>query len=106
MKNVKDILKINKEMGGKPLNTSSIEFALATGKEKSKYIQLAYLWRAILVDHPFSDGNKRTALALILNLKKDLDQERVVKSIIKIASKNIININKIERTIRWLIEEK
>ena len=31
------------------------------------YKQLAYLLRAILVDHPFSDGNKRTDYVAVSN---------------------------------------
>jgi len=32
---------------------------------------LAYLLRAILVDHPFSDGNKRTAMFLTFAFAKE-----------------------------------
>ena len=53
-----DLLRVNRGFGGNLRSDSSIDFALDIQKSKKlgKYKKLAYLWRAILVDHPFVDG--------------------------------------------------
>lgn len=106
-----DIIAINKELGGKLMNESSIEYALAAGKEKSLYWRIALLWRAILVDHPFTDVNKRTTLnTTFLMLKRseiktdEKAKERITKELLKVAKKNITSIKKIERRIRYAVE--
>ena len=42
-------------------STTIMEEIVGKALTNSYYKRLAYLLRAILVDHPFSDGNKRTA---------------------------------------------
>jgi len=107
--NKEELIKINKEFGGHITRASSLEFALSIQKHKKYkgYKKLAYLWRAILIDHPFTDGNKRTALWAALKFaeenKKKPDTKSLVKLIIKIAKKNIHDINKIERRLRHAI---
>lgn len=106
-----DIINVNKKFGGTPLSDASIEFALEAGKNKSLYTQIALLTRAILVDHPFIDGNKRTALNvafIILERNKiRLDktaEERLTKELMKLARNTEHSIKKIERGIRYAIE--
>jgi len=90
-----DLLRINKGFGGNLRSDSSIDFAFDRINEKKlgDYKKLAYLIRAILVDHPFSDGNKRTAtfvcLAFAGKNNKQVDRELLVYHIISIAKKNI-----------------
>lgn len=104
-----NIVKINRKFGGN-LRKDYIDYAIAAGKGKNEYKQLAYILRTILVDHIFTDGNKRTAMHLILefaeskNLK--LDEKRTVKSIIEIASENINDISRIERMLRYILKGK
>jgi prophage maintenance system killer protein len=61
---------------------------------------LSYLVRAILVDHPFSDGNKRTAMYICLAFSeennKQVDRELLLHHIVSIAKQNITEINNIE----------
>ena len=69
-----DLLRINKGFGGNLISSSSIDFAFThfQNKKLGIYKKLAYLFRAILVDHPFSDGNGRTGRMMmnhILHLK-------------------------------------
>ncbi|MFH1801407.1 MAG: Fic family protein [archaeon] len=101
-----DLLRINKGFGGNLRSDSSLDFAFKK-IENSKigiYKQLAYLLRAILVDHPFSDGNKRTATFLVLAFveesKKTVDLELLQHHIISIAKNNIQEI----RNIEWRIQ--
>lgn len=105
--NKKDIIAINIELGetGEFNNEGSLEFALHIIKHKKSWLyELSYLVRSILVDHAFRDGNKRTALALVLLYFEDkgieCDKERIVKTIHSISKKNINDINKIERMIK------
>ena len=98
----KDLLRINQGFGGNLRNDASIDFAI-DAIENPKfgfYKKLAYLWRAILVDHPFSDGNKRTAVFLAFAFseehKKQVDKELLLYNAISIAKNNIIDLRNIE----------
>jgi len=105
-----DIIRINKGFGGNLRNDASLDFALRM-QENNKlgdYKKLAYLWRAILVDHPFSDGNKRTAayLAFVFanEYNKIIDKELLSHHILSVASKNIINVRVIEERLKNAIK--
>lgn len=99
---VDEIIRINKGFGGHLKSRSSLEFALDKQDEKKlgEYKKLAYLVRAILVDHPFSDGNKKTAMIIVYSFaeqnNKKIDEELIKHHILSIASKNITNIRNIE----------
>ena len=72
------IRAINEKYGGSLRNDAEIETALLLGKGKSVFRKIACLWRAILVGHPFTDGNKRTALGAALiywNCKLDKNEK-------------------------------
>jgi len=105
----KDIIRINKGFAGNLRNDSSIDFAIDMQKNLKigPYKKLAYLWRAILVDHPFSDGNKRTATFFALKFaeenNKQIDRELIVHQALSIAKKNITNIRQIEWRIKTCI---
>ncbi len=98
----RDLLRINHGFGGNLRSGSSLDFALDKQDDTKLglYKKLAYLVRAILVDHPFSDGNKRTAMfisfAFAEENKKQVDRELLLHQIISIAKKNIDNIRNIE----------
>ena len=104
-----DLLRINQGFGGTLRSDSSLDFAIDMQKERKLgiYKKLAYLWRAILVDHPFSDGNKRTATFIILNFaeenKKQVDQELLIHHALSIAKNNITNIRQIEWRLKSCI---
>jgi death-on-curing family protein len=105
-----EIRSINEQYGGSLRNDAEIETALFVGKGKSIYTKIAYLWRAILVGHPFTDGNKRTALMVaIAMLQKcgiELDEnkkESLVSEIRKIAGENIRDMSRIERSVRYAV---
>ena len=104
-----DLLRINHGFGGNLRSDSSIDFAIdmQENNKLGNYKKLAYLWRAILVDHPFSDGNKRTATFLAINFAeenhKQIDRELIVHHALSIAKKNITNIRQIEWRIKSCI---
>jgi len=97
-----DLLRINAGFGGSLRSGSSLDFAISKQEDKKlgAYKKLAYLWRAIIVDHPFTDGNKRTALFIAFafadEYKKQADRDLLIHHAQSIARKNIINIRNIE----------
>ncbi len=97
-----DLLRINHGFGGNLRSGSSIDFAVDVQQNKKLgiYKKLAYLFRAILVDHPFSDGNKRTttfiAFAFAKENNKEVDRDLLVHHIVSIAKRNIHEIRNIE----------
>ena len=101
-----ELLRINRGFGGRLRNDASIDFALDKQEDKKlgEWKKLAYLIRAILVDHPFSDGNKRTAMYLALKFTEgsslQVDRELLIHHIISIAKDNIIKIKNIEQRLR------
>ena len=76
-----DLLRINEGFGGNLRNDASLDFAIDIQENQKfgEYKKRTYLMRAILVDHPFSDGNKRTATFLALAFaeqnKKQVDRD-------------------------------
>ena len=105
-----EIRSINEQYGGSLRMDAEIETALEAGKGKTIFRKIAYLLRAILVGHPFTDGNKRTALVVALGMLEksrinveDKQKERIVEDIRKIASGNIRDINRIERLVRYAV---
>jgi len=101
---------INSEYGGSLRTDAEIETALDLGKGKAVFRKMVYLLRAILVGHPFTDGNKRTALMVSLTILDNCkieateeNKEKLVEEITKIAKENITDINRIERLVRYAV---
>ena len=105
-----DLLRINNGFNGNLRSDSSPDFALEKfdSKKLGKYKKLAYLMRAILVDHPFSDGNKRTATFFVFAFaeenKKEVDRELLIHQIVSIAKNNIHDIRNIENRLKTAIK--
>lgn len=96
-----EIIEVNKQFGGHLRSDSSIRFAESHCKNVKSAYRKASIWvRAIVVDHPFSDANKRTALYVIDDFIKIRNEDNITKAIINIAKKNIININKIMEILK------
>lgn len=97
-----ELLRINKGFGGGLRSDASIDFAIDKQRDRKlgEYKKLAYLFRAILVDHPFTDGNKRVAMFLAFQFAEEYDKkvekELLIHHITSIAKKNIINIRQLE----------
>ncbi|MDP2947905.1 MAG: type II toxin-antitoxin system death-on-curing family toxin [Nanoarchaeota archaeon] len=101
-----DLIRINQGFGGNIRNDSSLDFAISIQENKKFgiYKKLAYLLRAVLVDHPFSDGNKRTAMFIALNFaeqnNKIIDRDLLLEQIVSIAKNNITEIRNIKNRIK------
>ena len=102
----KDLVAINKEFhAGRMLNESSLDYAIAYARKTKDWLKAAaYLVRAILIDHAFEDGNKRTAAAVIENYidinGHYFNQDRVNRVVLQIMRKNITDTRKIARLIQ------
>ena len=87
------------------INESALDFAISSQyKTKDWLSQLSFLVRAILIDHVFQEGNKRTTLGLIIGVLDDLkfgyDPTRLEINLIKILKENITDIKRIRRLIK------
>lgn len=106
----KDLIALNKEFHiGRIANEGSLEFALDQAKRTKDWLKAtAYLVRAIVVDHIFEDGNKRTAagvMATCINLQHlDFDKERVDQVILNIAKKSPKNLGPMMRMMKNAIK--
>lgn len=108
--NKKFVIGLNQKIGesGELQSPSSLDYAISTMKHKKSWLyELSYIIRSLLIDHAFRDGNKRTALALILIYfeHRDVvfDREKVVVTMHKIAKNNVNNVNNIVRLIQSVI---
>jgi len=105
-----DLLRINKGFGGSLRSGSSLDFAFDKLKDKKLgiYKKLAYLTRAILVDHPFSDGNKRTAMFVAFMFSEEnnkvADRGLLLHHIVSISKNNLNNIRNIEWRLKNAIK--
>lgn len=101
-----DIINTNKLFDkGIIVNEGSLDFALSSIKSTKDWNkQLAYAIRAILIDHVFEEGNKRTASALIAGVmesqKIEYDLYKIDEIVLKILKDNTTGINKIRRLIK------
>lgn len=108
MISIEDIVKINKDLTGKDhrvINESSLKFALSASKKTKDWVtQLAYLLRAIVVDHVFEEGNKRTAALIFLGFCKMLDRRydlyKVERIVGNMALGKVKDIEKIREMIK------
>ena len=105
--NKKDLIGINYQIGsnGKLHNEDSLDFTLSIVKRNKSWLyELSYIVRSLLVDHCFEDGNKRTAIIVIVtyfeNNDLDYDKDKLIKIVWSIAKKNISDINKLMRMIK------
>lgn len=104
---VSELKIINQEVGetGDLRDTSALSYAIDQAnslRSDAFFKQLAYIARALLIDHAFVEGNKRTftkfAAMLLKENKIELEAAkmwRLMDCIYKITTKKITNIGKI-----------
>lgn len=106
MLSIKDITEINKEFSsGTLMNESSLAYAVSTTQRSRNWLKAAATYtRAILIDHTFENGNKRTAAAVIMLImdisKVQFNPERIPHIIVRLLKANTTNIKEIERCIK------
>lgn len=110
MLSVKDLVSINQEFHrGEIINQGSLSFALDQAKRTKDWLKAsAYLARAVLLDHVFADGNKRTAAAVIITFidmqNLNFNKEKVNQAVVEIVKKNVKDIKKITRLIKNVLQ--
>ena len=103
--NKKAIIAFNQSIeDGEIKNESSLDFALSSAKNTVLWTKaLAFVVRAILIDHVFQEGNKRTTAMVMMaefeNHNVNYKPNDVVEIVKKIVLKNIISIEKIKGMI-------
>jgi len=106
----KDIISFNQEFeGGNLLNEPSLDFALSHAKKTENWIKaLSLLIRAILIDHVFEEGNKRTTLLLIKTYTEygghKIHNDKTLRLIKEMLLKNITSIKRIEEMLKNVIK--
>lgn len=102
------VVWINKKFAsGHLINGDSLDFA--TKNEANGFLgNLPQIIRALLVDHCFEDGNKRTATYLLISFLEEnritVNQERLVGVVRDIARTNPKNMEKIRSMIKYAIK--
>lgn len=96
-----EVIEVNRRLGGSLRSDSSLRFAEAHCKNITSNYKCASVWtRAILVDHPFSDANKRTATYVIDSYIRIKNLQKIERAIQRIAVKNITSLKKIEEMLK------
>ena len=106
----KDIITLNQQLHtGKIVNESSLDYTLENTRRSKNWLKTAaMITRAILIDHVFEDGNKRTAAAVVMTYFEanniHYNPDNINKMIIAILKKNVTDIRQIERLIKNAIK--
>ena len=102
----KAIININEEFeNGHVINENSLDYAINLARKSENWLKaLAIVVRAILIDHIFEEGNKRTAAGVIMiwlemeNLY--YNKTKINSLIVKMLKKNITSLNEIMELIK------
>jgi hypothetical protein len=101
-----DIVKINKKFSnGQIINVTSYEFTKDEVKRRNVRLFKASLYaRALLIDHIFEDGNKRTFVNIFMNIYSDynLNAHALYFNILAIIKKSK-NISDIRRRLKYVL---
>jgi len=106
---LKNVIGINQQFDeGIIINEGSLAFALSSIQKSQDWMeQVACLLRALLIDHAFRDGNKRTATAILLSAlerqKFSFHPEEIPQLTLKISKNNIRDIKAIKKEITLLV---
>jgi len=106
----KDIIALNQEFDtGSFHNEASLDFALSYARRTENWTKaLALIVRAVLLDHVFEEGNKRTAALLVKAYAEyeghETYDDRLLKMIKETIIKNISSIKQIEDMIKDAIK--
>jgi len=100
---------VNKKFANGTLINGSLDFAIKV-KTDHMFGNLPHILRALLVDHSFEDGNKRTAAFLLINYCEEnrvpCNEERVVKTIRRMAQTNPSEITKIRSMMKYALSSR
>jgi len=99
------LVRTNAVYGGKLRQSNSLDYAVErANSEKNSYKRLAYLVRSMTSDHSFIDGNKRTAITVVLcefeNEGIKVNEKALTRTMIDLAKTGEGDITKIVVKLR------
>ena len=99
------IIRTNAVYGGRPRTPNSLDYAVEkANEEKNFYKRLAYLVRSMTSDHSFVDGNKRTAITIVLSEFEEegikVNEKMLENTIVSLSRTGEGDIKIIERRLR------
>lgn len=101
----KDIVAINQRFDtGRVVNEGSLSYALDRANSSRSWLRsCAILVRAVLLDHVFEEGNKRTAAAIVVSFFEEqglsYDPEGVARGVVRILMRKTTSLRAIEGVI-------
>ena len=111
---IEEIIEINKSVEGKIINRGSLDFLMS--KIESKFPKkdfkkqvsaiAAILWYDITINHPFLDGNKRTAMETmqLFLYKNGFRLETTMAGLVYISLKIANNEINYAKLVKWVYE--
>lgn len=105
MIDIDKIINANKVFKGSLKSKNALEYGIEQANlQKNVFKKLAYMVRSMTSEHAFWDGNKRTALIIIVSELEPLgfkvDIKRLENTLINLAKTGEGNISVIERRLR------
>lgn len=106
----KDVIAMNRLFDkGHVINRGGLEFAVSSANQERSWLKAtAVLVRAVLIDHIFEEGNKRTAAVLVMGAMErqglSFDRDKVVQGITLLLKKNTTSIENIQKVIKDAIK--
>jgi death-on-curing family protein len=99
------IIATNRAYGGHEFPHNSLDYSIErANEERNFYKKLAHLVRSMTSNHSFTDGNKRTAMTIVLTEFQEegikCDKNRLVKTLVELAKTGEGDISIIERRLR------
>ena len=119
MKNIlipstEDMIEINKQLGESTINKGCLEFMISKIESKYKDEDIkkqvakisAIIWMDTIQQHPFVDGNKRSATEIMLLFlkKNDYTLQTTIAGKVYISLKLANNEMTYENLIKWIYE--
>lgn len=101
----KDIVAVNQRFDtGRVVNEGSLSYALDGANSSRSWLRgCVLLVRAVLLDHVFEEGNKRTAAAIIVSFFEEqglpYDPERVARGVVRILMRKTTSLKAIEEVV-------
>jgi hypothetical protein len=97
-----DIIQANYELGECLSRPGSLDYAYSRFEEfeNNKFKGIAFLLRAIITDHVFSDASKRTCIYICMEELGDCGDAKLSRLMLKISEERINDVDKIEKMLR------
>lgn len=109
MLNVTNLVEINKNFAKGEIDKNEvINYSILKINDTENWVeQIAWLFHALLSENCFKDGNKETAIAILLTVmeikKLPINQDKILNIVLVISRNHITDINRIKRLIKEVV---